>query len=305
MLYDTVIVGGGPAGLSAALNGAAEGLRVLLLERDDALGGQAGTSSRIENFLGWPNGVPGRSLTSKAQKQALRLGADIRTSRQVKSVEHSPMTNYWMTTCEGGEQFLSRTVVLATGVDYRRLHDSQDPNGLAVYGAPAMSHEECAGKDVLVIGGGNSAGQAAMNLARIGATVTLLGRHPLTETMSSYLIERLAMSPHIDLRLGNLVKLSDGEARISVDNRIITTPVFRAFVYIGMEPRTAFVKQCCQLEPPDNGYVQADADFLANDAGLFVAGDVRNGSFKRVAAAVGEGAIVASKVWAFIYNRED
>lgn len=304
MLYDTVIIGGGPAGLSAALNGAAEGLSVLLLEREAYLGGQAGTSSRIENYLGWPNGVNGQSLTAKAHKQAKRLGAEIATDRKVTSVEHSPMTGYWMTTCSGGQQFLSRTVILATGVDYRHLYESQDPKHLALYGAPAMAHEECAGKHVLVVGGGNSAGQAALNLARIGAEVTLLARHALTNTMSSYLIERLAMDGNITLQLGEVLQLHEDHVAYSSAGGVQRPRTFRTFVYIGMEPRTSFVKHCCTLDPEESGYVQTDTNFQANEQGLYVAGDVRNGSFKRVSAAVGEGAIVAAKVWSFIYNRK-
>lgn len=308
MLYDTVVIGGGPAGLSAALNSAAEGLNVLLLERSTTLGGQAGTSSRIENFLGWPNGVGGATLTSKALKQTRRLGAQIVTGKTVVDVEHSPLTGYWLTKCQQGDVYLSRTVVLATGVDYRMLSTSQDPEGRAYYGSPAMSHEECAGKDVVVVGGGNSAGQAALNLARLGANVTLLARRALTETMSSYLIERLAMSDRVSLVLGDLYKIDGKRARINDRTTSRTghrryVGAFRVFAYIGMEPRTTFVKGLCDLEPNESGYVCSNEDFMANDNGLFVAGDVRNGSFKRVAAAVGEGAIVASKVWAYIYNR--
>lgn len=302
MLYDTIIIGGGPAGLSAALNGAAEGLKVLLLERAPELGGQAGTSSRIENYLGWPNGVPGKTLTTKAVKQAHRLGAEIRLTHDVLKVEHSPMTGYWMTTCASGAQHLSRTVILATGVDYRHLLPSQDPGRRALYGAPASSHAECAGKPVVVYGGGNSAGQAALNLERMGAHVTLLARHPLTATMSNYLIERLATARSVNLLMGEIIEILEPHVRAKVDGREKHIPAFMSFIYIGMEPRTQFVRNCCELQPP--GYVQTNEDFEANSHGLFVAGDVRMGSFKRVSAAVGEGAIVAAKAWGFIYNRE-
>ena len=300
MLYDTTIIGAGPAGLSAALNGAAEGLSVLLLERSSELGGQAGTSSRIENYLGFPRGTPGATLTTRAAQQAKRLGATIKRGHDVHRVEHSDMTGYWLTECERGQQHLSRTVILATGVEYKRLAESQDPEGRALYGVPASMHEECKGEAVLVIGGGNSAGQAALNLERLGADVTLLARRPLTNTMSSYLIERLATANAIHIVRGEVGQLSANRDLLYIDGRERQMNAFRIFAYVGMEPRTSFVKHYCNN---DQGYITADENLMAHEAGLFVAGDVRHGSFKRVAAAVGDGAIAAAKVWAYIYDR--
>jgi thioredoxin reductase (NADPH) len=296
-MHDVVIIGGGPAGLSAALNGAAEGLSTLLLERSPDLGGQAGTSSRIENYLGFPSGVPGKPLTSRAVKQARRLGADMRVNHEVVSVAHNEATGFWVTECARGTQHVSRAVILASGVDYRRLDNTSDPFGLALYGAPASAHEECAGHPVVVIGGGNSAGQAALNLARIGAEVTLLVRRPLRGTMSHYLIERIASEANISPVLGETLGLSTG--RVVLANGGILR-AHRVFVYIGMVPRTAFVQHCCSTTKP--GFVETNDEFAANDSGLFVAGDVRAGSFKRVAAAVGEGAIAAAAAWRYIYT---
>ena len=294
-MYDAVIIGGGPAGLSAAINAAAEGLDVLLLERSSVLGGQAGTSSRIENYLGYPNGIDGNSLTRMAARQARRFGTQFQLDTPVVSVEHSPVTGFWLTTCKTGTQYLSRTVILASGVDYRRL---DVPGGnRALYGAPASSHEECEGKDVVVIGGGNSAGQAALNLANIGARVHLLVRRPLVQTMSNYLIERLATHDRVDFTLGLVESIGLRHVYTADGGQLDAS---RVFAYIGMIPRTEFVHNCCDIEHP--GFIHSDDQFAANHDGLFVAGDVRAGSFKRVAAAVGEGAIAAASAWRKVYG---
>lgn len=301
-MHDVIIIGGGPAGLSAALNGAAEGLNTLLLERAPVLGGQAGTTSLIENYLGFPNGVAGEPLTRKAVKQARRLGADIRTSHAVVAMEHNEATGTWLTTCERDTRHVSRTVILAVGVDYRQLPDSVDPLHRALYGAPASAHEECRGRDVVVIGGGNSAGQAAVNLSKIGARVTLLVRRPLKHTMSRYLIEKVAIDPNIDARIGSVGAIKEQSIQPE-DDVFEDIPADVVFAYIGMTPRTTFVEDCCTIHPP--GFVPTDDQFRATETGLFVAGDVREGSFKRVAAAVGEGAIAAAAAWRHIYTRED
>lgn len=305
MMHDVVIIGGGPAGLSAALNGAAEGLNTLLLERSDVLGGQAGTTSLIENYLGFPNGVAGEPLTKKAVKQATRLGADIRTNHGVVRVEHNEATGAWMTECQRGTKHVSKALILAVGVDYRQLPEDVDPQHHALYGAPASAHDECAGHPVVVIGGGNSAGQAALNLARIGADVVLLVRRPLKHTMSRYLIERIAVEPRISSVLGEPTEIIGNVVwyREPRTHKIVSTQGWRVFAYIGMTPRTGFIQQCCTVEAP--GFIHTDDQFRANDHGLFVAGDVRFGSFKRVAAAVGEGAIAAAAAWRYVYTNEE
>jgi thioredoxin reductase (NADPH) len=300
-MHDVVIIGGGPAGLSAAINGAAEGLDVLLLERSSVLGGQAGTSSHIENFLGHSNGISGAQLIGKAIKQAKRFGVSIRTDAEVERLEFNPATGVWLVMIAGnggGGLYVSRTVILATGVDYRRL---EIPGGdTALYGAPASSHEECLDKDVVVIGGGNSAGQAVLNLARIGARVHLLVRRPLAETMSQYLIERIAVHPNVLATIGEPRAIEGPWVIYSKYEDADELPAHRVFAYIGMIPRTEFVHHCCSIKEP--GFIHADENFAANQDGLFVAGDVRAGSFKRVAAAVGEGAIAAASVWRKVYG---
>jgi thioredoxin reductase (NADPH) len=250
-MRDLTIIGGGPAGLSAALNGAAEGLDVCVLERSDVLGGQAGTSSRIENFLGWPQGVDGSTLTSKAAKQATRLGAELIVDRTVTGVEYNPATETWLA--------------------------------------------QCRGRPVVVLGGGNSAGQAALNLAKLGADVALVARRSLRQTMSRYLIDRIAVDSNITASIGEAARVEDGMVHLADGRGLVAA---RVFAYIGSTPRAEFVHQCCNVEDP--GFLHTDDELAANPDGLFVAGDVRHGSFKRVAAAVGEGAIAAAAAWRYI-----
>lgn len=296
-MRDVIVIGGGPAGISAALNAAAEGLDVLLLERLNYLGGQAGTSSQIENYLGFPGGIAGEPLMRRAASQARRLGATLTTDHVVTGVEHNEATGMWLVQCESGCRHIARTVVLATGVDYRRLKIPGGVDPIVLYGAPAEAHIECADKDVVVIGGGNSAGQATLSLARLGARVTLLVRRPLVHTMSQYLIERIAVNPLVTPTIGEPEQIQ-GSAVEVIGGGLI--PAHRVFAYIGMAPRTDFLKYCCSLE--GSGFIHTNSDFSANGDGLFAAGDVRSGSYKRVAAAVGEGAIVASAAWRRIFG---
>jgi thioredoxin reductase (NADPH) len=308
-MHDLVIIGGGPAGLSAALSAASEGLDAALLEREPVLGGQAGTSSRIENYYGFGDGVSGADLTEQAKKQAERLGAELHLNSEVVSVGYNPATELWVTECSNGHKFVSPAVLIAVGVDYRKLPVKNGDSPYIMYGAPASSHEECEGKDVVVIGGGNSAGQAALSLAKHEARVTLLVRRPLRSSMSQYLIERIVTEPNIMVKLGEVQEVHPRIKALTIQClEDEEKPPYRhhaecVFAYIGSEPRTGFINHCCTLD--HGGFIAGDAKFQANQNGLFVAGDVRAGSRKRVAVAAGEGAISAANTWQFIHHTNE
>lgn len=291
-MHDLIVIGGGPAGLSAALNSAAEGLSVALMERSDVLGGQAGTSSRIENYLGFDEGVSGDTLTREAQAQAERLGATMFVGCEVAGLEHNEATGLWVVESES-EVLVAPAVLVATGVDYRTLSVPGGTSDLVRYGASAAEHAECFGRPVIVVGGGNSAGQAALSLSRSGAHVTLLVRSPLRSSMSQYLVERIARDRGINCVLGEVVEVHGVG--------VTTTKGFMAaecvFAYIGSTPRTAFLGDFADTDA--SGFVVGEG-FVARAPGLFVAGDVRSGSAKRVAVAAGEGAIVSSLAWRFV-----
>ena len=326
--YDLVVVGGGPAGLSAALYGASEGLRTALVERT-ATGGQAGQSSRIENYLGFPDGVSGSQLTERARRQALKFGAELVTTREVVGldVEGSAHT----VRLAGGQSLDAQTVILASGVSYRMLGGTglDDLVGRGVYyGSVLTEAPSCADQHVLVVGGANSAGQAAVFLARDAARVTLVVRGAsLEQGMSSYLVEQVRAHPRIDVRLGAEVVEASGDDHlegvvlqdVSTGDR---TPVETGwlFVFIGAAPRTDWLDGVVVRDP--HGFVVAGPDLLQDGAppsgwtldrppyhletsvpGVFAAGDVRSESAKRVASAVGEGAMAVMLVHRYLDQR--
>jgi thioredoxin reductase (NADPH) len=324
-LYDLAIYGAGPAGLSAAVYGASEGLRTILIEKS-AVGGQAGSTSRIENYLGFPDGISGWELASKARQQAMRLGAEIIiTAEAVGGGEEDGNPVGFLAS---GDKVVSRVGICATGVEYRRLtlpnEDRFLDRGL-FYGAGSSEASLCAG-DVFVIGGGNSAGQAALNLARYAGMVTLLVRgSSLKSTLSSYLIERIERSPKIRVLTDCTLASLDGEIalerisyRNSRTNETVSVATSWVFICIGGEPRTDWdSKGLLQLDSA--GYILTGPDIdLSPDTKapwklsraplfletslhrIFAAGDIRHGSIKRCATAVGEGATAVSMVHRYL-----
>ena len=319
-LFDVVVVGTGPAGLAAAVCAASEGLDTVSVD-GVAIGGQAGTSSRIENYVGFPNGISGGELASRAAVQAQRLGA--RLNAPCKAAALQPDRGFHVVTLDDGSEIPTRAVVIASGARYRRLAvaDLERFEGAGVYyAATDLEARICAGQQVVVVGGGNSAGQAAIYLAQQGSPVTLAIRgNDLGTQMSRYLIDRIEADDRIDvLRTTEVRSLSGDQALSSVvlehtaTGERRTVPCAGLFCFIGAEPATGWLADRVALDP--KGFVLTDrqlpeAVLLASYAGrdplpfetsvmgVFAVGDVRHGSMKRVAAAVGEGSSVVRSVY--------
>jgi len=322
--YDLTIVGAGPAGLAAAVYAASEGLRTLVLERE-AVGGQAGTTSVIRNYLGFPRGVSGADLAYRAREQALLFGADFVYAQAAGGLRAAGDDR--VLTLRDGSRATSRAVVITTGVDYRRL----DVPGLdrltgagVFYGAAVAEAQALAGQDVFVVGGANSAGQAAVHLAKYTASVTLLVRgESVADTMSDYLVKEIDRAENIIVRQRTQVIAAQGVGRLEEltvrdDERGRTerVPAAALFVLIGAEPRTDWLATA--LERDDHGFLLTGTDVpvsMGADGspplrmplpmetslpGVFAAGDVRHGSVKRVASAVGEGAVTVQFVHQYL-----
>jgi thioredoxin reductase (NADPH) len=317
--YDTMIIGGGPAGLAAAVYSASEGLRTIVVERE-APGGQAGTSSRIENYLGFPNGVSGDELASRALQQARRLGAEILVTRSVRSID--PATREVV--LDGGEVVRTRTVILATGVSWRRLaidgFDRLIGKGI-YYGAARSDAGAANGLDLHLIGGGNSAGQAALYFANHARNVTLVVRgDALEKSMSRYLIEQLRTKSNIAVLLRSQVTAALGESHLSTidirddaDQSVRRADCDGLFVFIGADAETEWVPEAIARDR--RGYVLTGDDVLkagrwsgprdpylleTSVPGVFACGDVRLSPVKRVAAAVGEGSMAIAFVHQYL-----
>ena len=318
-LYDLVIVGAGPSGLAAAVCGASEGLRTLLLDRH-APGGQAGSSSRIENYLGFPAGVSGSELTRRAVTQAQRLGAELVVPLEVTGV--SIDAGYKQLTLSDGRQVVTRTMLAATGMEYRE-HPAAGVathTGAGVYyGAATTEAPAFSGRRVLVVGGGNSAGQAAMHLARYATDVQIVvRRESLRQTMSTYLIEQIERTPNIRVRPGTELARVEGNghvervALIRGDTEEIAD-IDAVFVFIGTKPRSDWLLEAVLRDP--KGFILTGRDLPADSRfprvwkerrepmpletsapGVFAAGDIRAGAMNRVASAVGEGSMAVRLV---------
>lgn len=313
-IFDLVVVGSGPAGLAAAVYGASEGLRTVSLDAV-AIGGQAGTSSRIENYAGFPNGISGGDLTARAAVQAMRLGARLNAPCEVSALRTD--TGFHVVTLRDGSEIPTRTVIVASGAHYQRLAvenlDRFEGSGV-YYAATDLEARACQGTPVLVVGGGNSAGQAAIYLAEHSCAVTIAIRgSDLTHSMSRYLIERIDANPRIDVNAGTEVDALDGANHLEqVTLREKTTGQTRPiscsalFCFIGARPDTAWLG--ADVLRDEHGFVLTDRQlsgsageagplpFETSVPGIFAAGDVRAGSMKRVAAAVGEGSSAVRSV---------
>ena len=317
--YDAVIVGAGPAGLAAAVYGASEGLRTIVVERE-APGGQAGTSSRIENYLGFPSGVSGDELASRALSQARRLGAEILVTRSIERIDAATREVH----LDGGDVLRARTIVLACGVAWRQLQiagfDRLAGKGIA-YGAARSEAPNTHGLDVHIVGAGNSAGQAAMFFSTHARSVTIVCRgDSLEKSMSRYLVDQLAARGNIGVRFGSEVAAAHGDAsleaieiRATADGATERVASGGLFIFIGADAQTGWLPP--EISVDARGYVLTGPDMRAagqwtqdrdpylletSVPGVFACGDVRFGPVKRVAAAVGEGSMVIAFVHQYV-----
>jgi len=325
--YDVVIVGGGPSGLAAAVYGASEGLKTVIVERE-APGGQAGLSSRIENYLGFPSGLSGGDLARRAVTQAKRFGVEIISPQEVKSVRiEGP---YRIVTLAGGAEISCHALLLAMGVQWRKLDvpgvDQLQGAGV-YYGAGTTEAMSCRDEDVYIVGGANSAGQSAMFFSKFAKRIVMLVRGPsLNATMSQYLIDQIHQTPNIEVEFHSSVVAALGTERLerisilcSASNETTTVPASSLFIFIGAMPNTDWLNGV--VERDDKGFILTGADLKRNGKlpetwmmdrdpglletsvpGIFAVGDVRKGSVKRVASGVGEGSIAIQFVHQYLGN---
>ncbi|GAA4033569.1 FAD-dependent oxidoreductase [Sphingomonas rosea] len=307
---DLIIVGAGPAGVAAAVYAGSEGLRALVVE-DTAIGGQAGTSSRIENYMGFPTGISGGDLVFRGEVQAMKFGTRFAMPRRVERLARTD--DGFCVTLDEGEQLCARAVLVATGVQYQRLPVPrlEEFEGAGVYyAATEMEARFCRETEAVVIGGGNSAGQAAMYLSRTARHVHLLVRRDsLADTMSAYLRQRLEADPRITIHYRTELSGLEGEGRlagvkVTGPQGEQTLPASALFIMIGAAPNTGWLSGLVELDP--KGFVITGREvggrstFETSAPGIFAVGDVRAGSVKRVASSVGEGSVVISAVWGHV-----
>ena len=324
-IYDVVIIGAGPAGLAAAVYGASEGLKTLLVEKR-APGGQAGTSSMIENYLGFPSGLSGAELTRRAITQATRLGAEFLTPQEVVDIQLKDM--YKILKLSDGKDVNALSLIIASGVDYRRLDAERvnDFTGSGIYyGSSRTEAHACKGKDVYIVGGGNSAGQSAMYLSKFAKKVFIIIRgDSLSSSMSQYLVEQISRTENIFVLSKTRVAEVMGDGRLegmviedldTGERRTVETQSL--FIFIGMRPFTDWIK--LDLIKNEKGYIETGRDLLnyenfksiwklertpylleSSIPGIFAAGDVRSGAMNRVASAVGEGSMAIKFIHEYI-----
>jgi thioredoxin reductase (NADPH) len=317
---DLVVIGAGPSGLAAAVYGASEGLDVLMLETSSP-GGQAGSSSRIENYLGFPTGISGQELAARAYNQAQKFGAHMLVAKAARLIcNHKP----YVVELENGTKISTRTIVISTGAQYRKLsveNLSRFEGAGVYYGATFVEAQLCGGEEVIVVGGGNSAGQAAVFLAQTAKRVYILVRsNSLAASMSRYLIRRIEKSPNIILRPQAEIVGVDGKVHLdyvywrnSQRGQTEKQKISHIFIMTGADPNTSWLDDCIALD--DKGFIKTGPDLSPDNLsmarwpltrqpyllettlpGVFAVGDVRGGSIKRVASAVGEGSTAVSFV---------
>lgn len=315
-VYDLAVIGAGPAGLAAAVYGASEGLATLVVE-GMAPGGQAGTSSKIENYLGFPTGISGQALAGRAQAQAQKFGARLAISRMVVALDCE--VRPFRIRLEDDQVVCASSIVIATGARYRKLdvpdYERFEGHGIH-YAATAMESRLCSGEEVIVVGGGNSAGQAAVFLSReVGHVHVLVRAAGLAATMSDYLVQRILSSPRITLHTDTDISALRGDRYLSevawTDRRTGVESAYaiaNLFVMIGAEPNTEWLAGSLDLD--DRGFVVTGRDregralpspYATSCEGVFAVGDVRSGSVKRVASGVGEGSVVVQAIHQFLH----
>ncbi|ANU07486.1 FAD-dependent oxidoreductase [Paraurantiacibacter namhicola] len=310
-LYDLLIVGAGPAGVAASVYAGSEGLCALAVE-DTAIGGQAGTSSRIENYMGFPTGISGTDLVYRGQIQAMKFGTRFAMPRRVSGLRHRD-DGAFCATLDDGDEVCARAVLVGTGVQYRRLPldglEEMEGSGI-FYAATEMEARYCRGTEAVVVGGGNSAGQAAMHISRAAKHVHLVVRgDSLAASMSSYLSRRLEADDRITIHYQTTVTQLHGEGRLEavtiegpdgpkrIDSRAL-------FIMIGAAPNTGWLSGMAEVD--ERGFVKTGAavgretPYETSCDGIYAVGDVRAGSVKRVASAVGEGSVVVSRIWEYV-----
>jgi thioredoxin reductase (NADPH) len=323
--YDVAIIGAGPAGLAAAVYGASEGLETVLIEKK-APGGQAGTSSRIENYLGFPTGLSGSELSRRAVAQATRFGVELMSPNSVRALERQG--EYHRLLLEDGSELNAKSIVIASGVDYRKLEAEGLERFLGAgvyYGAANTEAASCADQDVYVVGGGNSAGQAAVYLSNFARKVGIVVRKPdLSSTMSAYLIKQIEELPNIELVPFTEVSRGEGGERLEkielanrADGSSTWVEAAGLFVFIGAKPYTDWLPK--EIEKDPRGFVYTGRDLVQKPEfklfwkqsrepylletsipGVFAAGDVRSGAMNRVASAVGEGSMSIAMVHQYL-----
>ena len=313
-LYDVIVAGAGPAGLAAAVYAGSEGLSVLVIDAR-AFGGQAGASARIENYLGFPTGISGQALAGRAYTQAQKFGARMLIPMEVRRL-HCSSGEPMRIDLADGRSVRGRTVVIATGARYRRpdCADLADMEGRGVwYWASPIEARMCAGEEVVLVGGGNSAGQAAVFLSSHVSKVWMLVRGPgLAASMSKYLIDRIAATPNIELLARTEIVAVTGSRSTGLQSvtwrtgdtgKTETRPIRHVFLFLGADPSTAWLEDC-DVAVDDRGFVTTEQDpklpLQSSLPGVFAIGDVRAGSVKRVGGAIGEGAAVVAQIHGYL-----